>query len=58
MGEVKWKSRVKREEVWKIEEKFLRFNCRKVFVVFDESVFELELKIVEVFILEDFLIFV
>lgn len=47
-GEVKWKSRVKREEVWKIEEKLSRFNCRKVLVVPDESVLESEPKTVEV----------
>ncbi|AMQ17886.1 ATP-binding protein [Thermococcus peptonophilus] len=55
VGEVKWKSRVKREEVWKIEEKLSRFNCRKVLVVPDESVLESEPKTVEVLTPEDLL---
>jgi AAA+ ATPase superfamily predicted ATPase len=55
VGEVKWKSRVRREEVWKIEKKLSRFNCRKVLVVPDESVLETEPKTVEVLAPEDLL---
>jgi len=48
IGEVKWKSRVKREEVKKIEENLSKFRCRKVLVVPSEDALEREPEGIEV----------
>ncbi len=40
VGEVKWKNRVRREEVRKIEDKLGKFDCRRVLVVPSEDVLE------------------
>ncbi|WP_240910999.1 ATPase [Thermococcus sp. MV5] len=48
VGEVKWKERVKREEIRKIEEKLSRFDCRRVLVVPNEEVLEREPEGIEV----------
>ncbi|ASJ02937.1 ATPase [Thermococcus profundus] len=40
VGEVKWKVRVKREEIAKIEDKLGQFDCRKLLIVPDEAVLE------------------
>lgn len=53
VGEVKWKERVKREEVRRIEEKFNCFDCRRILVVLDENVFERKFEGVEVLMFED-----
>jgi len=55
VGEVKWKDRVKREEVRKIEEKLSRFDCRKVLVVPSAEVLEREPEGIEVLTPEDLL---
>lgn len=55
VGEVKWRSRVKREEVKKIEEKLSKFKCRKVLVVPSEDALEREPKTIEVLTPEDLL---
>ena len=48
IGEVKWKSKVKREEVKKIEEKLSKFRCRKVLVVPSEDTLKREPEGIEV----------
>ncbi|WP_457754501.1 ATPase [Thermococcus sp.] len=48
VGEVKWKNRVKREEIRKIEKKLSRFDCRKVLVVPSSEVLEREPEEIEV----------
>ncbi|AMM53788.1 ATPase [Pyrococcus kukulkanii] len=53
VGEVKWKSRVKEEEIRKIEEKLQKFKCRKVLFVPSLDVLEREPKNVEVLTPED-----
>ncbi|ASJ14096.1 AAA family ATPase [Thermococcus radiotolerans] len=53
VGEVKWKERVKREELRKIEEKLSRFDCRRVLVVPSEDVLEREPEGIEVLTPED-----
>ncbi|WP_456453680.1 AAA family ATPase [Thermococcus sp.] len=53
VGEVKWKERVKREGVRKIEEKLSRFDCRKVLVVPDKDVLEREPEGIEVLTSDD-----
>lgn len=53
VGEVKWKERVKREEVRRIEEKLNRFDCRRILVVPDENVLERKPEGVEVLTPED-----
>ncbi|HHI00620.1 MAG TPA: ATPase, partial [Thermococcus litoralis] len=55
IGEVKWKSRVKREEVKKIEEKLSKFRCRKVLVVPSEDTLEREPEGIEVLTPKDLL---
>ena len=55
VGEVKWKERVKRSEVQKIEEKLSRFDCHRVFVVPSEDVLEREPEGIEVLTPEDLL---
>ncbi len=55
VGEVKWKNRVKREEVRRIEEKLGRFACKKVLVVPSMETLETEPRGVEVLTSEDLL---
>ncbi|WP_297071341.1 ATPase [Thermococcus sp.] len=53
VGEVKWKKRVKREEVRKIEEKLWKFDCRKVLIVPSVEVLKREPEGIEVLTPED-----
>jgi len=55
VGEVKWKERVKREEVRKIEEKLSRFDCRKILVVPSEDVLDREPEGIDVMTPEELL---
>ncbi len=48
VGEVKWKNRVRREEIRKIEEKLWKFDCRKVLIVPSAEVLEREPEGIEV----------
>ena len=33
VGEVKWKSKITRKEIRKIEEKLLKFRCKKILII-------------------------
>ncbi|WP_456366844.1 ATPase [Thermococcus sp.] len=55
VGEVKWKNRVKGEEVKKIEDKLEKFDCRRVLVVPSEEVLEKTPRRVEILTAEDLL---
>ncbi|WP_297523555.1 ATPase [Thermococcus sp.] len=55
VGEVKWKNRVKREEVRRIEEKLGKFNCRKVLIVPSVEVLEREPEGIDVLTPEELL---
>ncbi|WP_231963862.1 hypothetical protein [Thermococcus chitonophagus] len=53
VGEVKWESRVRGEEIRKIEEKLQKFKCRKILFVPSLDVLEREPKNVDVLTPED-----
>ncbi|NJE31101.1 ATPase [Thermococcus sp. 18S1] len=55
VGEVKWRDRVKKEDVRKIEEKLSKFDCRKVLVVPGWESLEREPKGIEVLTPEELL---
>lgn len=54
-GEVKWKERVKRDEIRKIEEKLSRFDCKRILVVPSRDVLEREPEGIEVLTPNDLL---
>jgi len=54
-GEVKWKERIKRDEIRKIEEKLSHFDCKKVLVVPNRDVLEREPEGIEVLTPNDLL---
>jgi hypothetical protein len=55
VGEVKWKNRIKANEIRRIEEKLSRFKCRRVLVVPHEGVLERKPREIEVLTPEELL---
>ncbi len=55
IGEVKWKKRVRREEVRRIEDKLGKFKCRRVLIVPSEDVLEKKPEGIEVLTPEELL---
>ena len=52
IAEVKWKNRVSKKEIEKIEEVFSNFDCRKILIVPDRKALEKEPKGIEVWDVE------
>ncbi|WP_297480391.1 ATPase [Thermococcus sp.] len=55
VGEVKWKKRVKREEVRRLEDRLGKFKCRRVLIVPSEDVLEKKPEDIEVLTPEELL---